>query len=637
MIQIVNLHLDPFAFRAVQHNSNAYNDASSGRTEEHTDGHAGERAELAQLKRAALAHAEASALLDILADKLKLDPHEIQHFKLHRRSIDARKRNSVKLLYTVRFCLAAGEAAEKTLVEHYTSGARGDSRQKSRHKSQSKSRYNSRQSWQLSWMPQPQAPSFEKLITTQAATDKVVEPATFSSVTPILAPELSDERIVVVGAGCAGLFCALTLAHAGLKPILIERGNNAARRTLDIKHFNQTGQLDLESNIQFGVGGAGTFSDGKLATGTKSALHALITKTFIDAGAPHDISWNAHPHIGSDILPNVVDTICDQIRAHGGEIYCSTKVTELLINHGSVRGVRVIHTNPQVNGTVEKTIATSKVILASGHSARDVFKMLAQRKVFLERKTFAMGVRIEHLQQHINEAQYGRFADEAILGAAPYKLVAHLDTKRSAFSFCMCPGGYVVAATSEKNAVVTNGMSLAARAGTNANAGFLANVYPDDLPGDSPLEGLYLQRRCEQAAYERGGGSYVAPAQLVGDFMQKVASSAAGSIVPTYSRGVSWTSLEGCLPTYITDTLRKSLPLMEKRLHGFAVADAVLTGVETRSSSPIRITRDASSFQSINCKGLYPCGEGAGYAGGIMSAATDGVRVARAVIQAARA
>lgn len=613
MIQIANIHLDPHAFRGIPHDRDSRNDVGLNHSE------------LAKLERAKLTGAEVSTLLDILGHKLQLDRHEIQHFELHRRSIDARKRNTVKLLYTVRFCLAAGEVAEKVVVEHYSNSLRK----------------KSRQNWQLSWMAQPHEPSFDELAATHTAPDKTTTPATF------LIPTPSDERIIVVGAGCAGLFCALTLAHAGLKPLLIERGSDAARRTQDIKHFNETGQLDPESNIQFGVGGAGTFSDGKLATGTKSALHALITKTFIAAGAPQDIAWDAHPHIGSDILPDVVDTICAQIRAHGGEICCNTKLTELLISHNSVRGVRVRCTNPQINTAgdlsgskneaIEKTIAASKVILASGHSARDVFEMLAQRSVFLERKTFAMGVRIEHLQQRINEAQYGKFANASILGAAPYKLVAHVDKKRSAFSFCMCPGGYVVAATSEKNAVVTNGMSFATRAGTNANAGFLANVYPDDLPGDNPLEGLYLQRRCEQAAYERGGGNFVAPAQLVGDFIQNVASSAAGSIVPTYTRGVAWTSLEDCLPSYITDTLRQSLPLMERRLHGFAATDAVLTGVETRSSSPIRITRDTQSFQSIHCKGLYPCGEGAGYAGGIMSAATDGIRVAQAVIQAKRA
>lgn len=441
-----------------------------------------------------------------------------------------------------------------------------------------------------------------------------------------------DTEIVVVGAGCAGLFCALELAHAGLKPILIERGEPAYTRQDTINAFNAGTPLNCESNIQFGVGGAGTFSDGKLNTGTKSKAHRLILETFVRCGASPEILYDAKPHIGSDVLPKVVTNICNEIEGLGGTVKTSCKLVDLVIENNKVVAIKTSTYCPDSSSYKEETINTNCVVLATGHSARDTYEMLYEHNVALERKTFAMGVRIEHLQKDINKAQYGKkFAEHPALGAAPYKLVNHLRDGRSSFSFCMCPGGYVVAATSEEGQVVTNGMSLSDRAGTNANSGLLVNVFPEDLEGDSPLAGITLQRKYERKAYEVGEGNYQAPTQLVGDFLQNTPSSTMGRVTPTYPRGCKWTSIDSCLPEYITETLRASIPAMDRKLKGFAASDAVLTAIESRSSSPVRITRD-DNLMSLGLNGLWPAGEGAGYAGGIMSAATDGLRVADAVI-----
>ncbi|MDO4797720.1 MAG: FAD-binding protein [Coriobacteriales bacterium] len=446
---------------------------------------------------------------------------------------------------------------------------------------------------------------------------------------PAPLPAPTGPRPVVVGAGCAGLFCALALASAGLRPLLVERGDDAERRTAAVRRFNETGDLDPQSNIQFGLGGAGTFSDGKLGTGTKSSAHRLILQALVEAGAQRRILWDAKPHVGSDVLPSVVTNLVRRIEELGGEVRFRTQLVGLEIEHGSVRGVVVSA------GGREERVATTDVVLACGHSARDVFQLARDVGVTLERKTFAMGVRIEHAQTSIDRALYGRSAGHPALGAAAYKLAQHLGDGRSAFSFCMCPGGYVVAAASEPGGVVTNGMSLSTRAGANANAGLLANVFPDDLAGDDVLAGVDLQRSCEQAAFYAGGGAFVAPAQLVGDFLASHASTGAGGLSPTYPRGVAWGALNGTLPPYVLDTLRDAIPLMARKLRGFDAADAVLTGVETRSSSPVRMTRGADG-QSVNTRGLWPCGEGAGYAGGIMSAATDGLRTAEALITSRR-
>ena len=521
--------------------------------------------------------------------RLHVAPDEITGVELRRRSIDARKKSAVHLICTARVSLRGGEAAEERLLARLTH--RRDNR------------------------------GVRQVV---ASTPRLPSPIRGGY----------DIRPIVVGAGCAGLFCALALANAGLEPLLVERGDDAARREQAVARFSETGELDAESNIQFGAGGAGTFSDGKLTTGTKSPLHRLVLDTFIEAGAAESIAWDAKPHIGSDVLPGVVERICARIRELGGEVATRTRLVGIDWEGGTatprVAGVRLA-TMSEGGIVSERRVPTSRLVLACGHSARDVFSLLRDAGVTLERKTFAMGVRIEHLQADIDRAQYGPAAGHPSLGAAPYKLVSHLPSGRSAYSFCMCPGGYVVAAASEQGGVVTNGMSLAARAGTNANSGLLANVLPTDLAGDDVLAGVELQRQCERAAFELGGGGFVAPAQLVGDFLARQPSSAAGRVAPTYPRGVAWGALDACLPAYISDTLRAAIPDMAHHLRGFDDAEAVLTGIESRSSSPVRVTRGAD-LQSVSHAGLYPAGEGAGYAGGIMSAATDGLRVAQALI-----
>ena len=512
-----------------------------------------------------------------LARKLHVSEKSIVHMERRRRSIDARKRGNVQLTFTLRAELAEG---------------------------------------------------------TRMPSDKNVRVVDEASSFAFPAPVTwrPSTRPVVVGAGCAGLLCALALARAGLEPLLVERGDDATRRANAVERHNETGELDCESNIQFGVGGAGTFSDGKLQTGTKSPAHRLILETFVAAGAQREILWDAKPHIGSDVLPRVVTEIVRQIEEAGGEVRCRCRLSDLEVEGGTVRSVTLSTTAD--DGTLcEERVATSCVVLACGHSARDVFELLKERGVAMERKTFAMGVRIEHLQADIDRALYGHAAGHPSLGAAPYSLSCHLPEGRSAFSFCMCPGGYVVSAASEPGGVCTNGMSLSDRAGTNANSGLLANVFPEDLPGDDPLAGVELQRRCERAAFAAGGGDFVAPAQLVGDFLRGAASSAPGRVQPTYPRGVTWGSVEKCLPPYITETLRAAIPVLGRKLRGFDVADAVLTGVETRSSSPVRVTRGIDG-QSVNVRGLWPVGEGAGYAGGIMSAATDGLLAAEKIVSA---
>ncbi len=533
--------------------------------------------------------AEQRALRRAVLRKLHLAPDDLVSIEPRKRSIDARKKSDVHLTYTVRASLRGGANAERELM----------SRLKRRH------------------------------------ADKGVRVAEGKLFSLPAAPEVKPRRRpVVIGAGCAGLFCALALAEAGLEPLLVERGQDATRRTAAIERFNATGELDVESNIQFGLGGAGTFSDGKLATGTKSPSHRYILETLVAAGARRDILWDAKPHVGSDVLPTVVTNILARIEELGGEVRLSCRMSELRIEASPTPHVASVTLETRGKDGLLSTeeVAADNVVVACGHSARDVFELLRERGVAMERKTFAMGVRIEHLQSMVDRAQYGRAAGHPALGAAPYKLVAHLPNDRSAFSFCMCPGGYVVAAASEEGGVVTNGMSLSDRAGTNANSGFLANVFPEDLPGEDVLAGVELQRSCERAAFAAGGGGYVAPAQLVGDFLQGVASSAGGAVEPTYPRGVAWGDVSGCLPDYVSETLRGAIPKMDRQLHGFNTADAVLTGVETRSSSPVRVTR-GKDCQSVSTTGLWPCGEGAGYAGGIMSAAADGLRVAAALVE----
>lgn len=515
-------------------------------------------------------------------------PHLIERIELQRRSIDARHKRDVHFVLTIRVTFDAHTDEQELLAR----------------------------------VP-PQEQRRVRIVAAQPRAS-----------VPRLAQKPAS-RPLVVGAGCAGLFAALTLAEAGAEPLLIERGDDARRRSRAIERFHATAELDPESNIQFGLGGAGTFSDGKLTTGTKNPAHRRILEELVAAGAPRDILWDAKPHVGSDVLPGVVERIVERIRSLGGEVRFRTRLVDIereRTKAGAIRAVSVeTHTKDGVL-RIER-IPCEQLILACGHSARDVFELLERRGFALARKTFAMGVRIEHEQATIDRAQYGSAAGNPALGAAPYKLVAHLPHGRSVFTFCMCPGGEVVAAASEPGGVVTNGASLHARAGKNANSALLVNVTPEDLPGESPLAGVELQRACERRAFELGGGSYRAPAQLVGDFLNGRTSTGAGKVAPTYPLGVTWTSIDDTLPAHIIDTLRAGIPLLGRKLKGFDAADAVLTGVESRSSAPLTVTRE-HTCQAVDAPGLYPCGEGAGYAGGIMSAATDGIRCAEAVLEA---
>ncbi len=506
------------------------------------------------------------------ASHLGIDPCHIKTLYIRRQSIDARKRNAVFFVYTLDV-----ELTPETEV----SGA---------------CRYT--QVPDLCYTP------------------------------PRPAPEGTWHRPVVVGAGPCGLFTALLLARSGYRPLVLDRGRPADERTRDVDRFWQTGALDPESNVQFGEGGAGTFSDGKLNTGIKDKNNRCrkVLEEFVAAGAPEDILYASHPHMGTDLLVSIVQTIRKTVIDLGGEVRFQARLTGLHVEEGHIKGV-------MINGHEE--IETDHVVLAIGHSARDTFGLLRQSGVAMEQKPFSMGCRIEHPQSMVDTALYGTHAGHPRLGPAPYKLVHHSKGERSAYSFCMCPGGQVIAAASGPGQVVTNGMSLRARSGKNANAALLVGIKPSDLQGDDPLAGVDFQRKWEEKAFELGGSNFHAPAQLVGDFLQGVGSMVLGNVEPTYTPGVRLCDLAQCLPEYAAAAMREAIVALDRKLKGFARPDAVLTGVETRSSSPVRILRD-QGLESVSVRGLYPAGEGAGYAGGITSSAVDGIRVAEMVAEKIR-
>ena len=496
---------------------------------------------------------------------LRLSPSKIREIKIVRRSVDARKKPEVKIIYTLDVTV---EGSEAKLLKH--------------------------------------------------AACKRASLAPVSFYQPPKPRPAAEIRPVVVGFGPAGMFAALILALAGQKPLVLERGEDAATRHKKVEAFFSGGALDPQSNVQFGEGGAGTFSDGKLNTGVNNPRIAWILEQFVAAGAREDILYDAKPHVGTDVLLDVVQNLRKRIIALGGEVRFCTQVTGLEQENGELRAL--------MTQTGER-IPCKKAVLAIGHSARDTFSMLEEEKIPMEPKPFSMGVRIEHLQKDVNRAQYG--AENPALPPADYKLVKHLD-QNTVYTFCMCPGGYVVAAASEPGGVVTNGMSNADRAGENANAALLVTLNPEIFPYPGNLGGMRWQREIEQRAYQVSA-IYRAPAQRVGDFLDGHASTGPGSVSPTYRPGVTWCDLHEVLPEVITRALEQAIPALEGNLAGFSHPDGVLTAPETRSSSPVRILRDETRQSRL--KGLYPCGEGAGYAGGIMSAAIDGILTAEAMLE----
>jgi uncharacterized protein len=433
---------------------------------------------------------------------------------------------------------------------------------------------------------------------------------------------MSSPRPVVIGMGPCGLFAGLILAQMGFRPIILERGKAVRERTKDTWGLWRKNVLNPESNVQFGEGGAGTFSDGKLYSQIKDPKHygRKVLEEFVLAGAPEDILYLSRPHIGTFRLVGMVEKMRAMIHQLGGEVRFETRVEDIEIEGGKVRGLTLS------NG---ETLRCDHVVLSVGHSARDTFEMLHSRGVYMEAKPFSLGFRIEHPQGLIDRSRFGKFAGHKLLGAADYKVVHHCSNGRAVYSFCMCPGGTVVAAASEPGRVVTNGMSQYSRNERNANAGIVVGITPDDFPG-GPLAGIAFQRQWEERAFELGGGDYCAPAQLVGDFIARRPSTSLGSVEPSYKPGVRMTDLTSALPEYVVEAIREALPQIDKKIPGFAMHDAVLTGVETRTSSPIRVRRK-DDYQSMNVDGLYPAGEGAGYAGGIYSAAIDGIEVAEAL------
>jgi len=501
------------------------------------------------------------------AKLLRIPNSKVRGIKLVRRSVDARKKPDVKIVYTVDVKVDGNE---------------------------------------------------QKILKQSGCKRAAIAPVAYYK-PPRTAAEPSS-RPVVIGFGPAGMFAGLVLALAGLRPLILERGEDAATRHEKVEQFFATGQLDVKSNVQFGEGGAGTFSDGKLNTGVNNPRIGWVLEQMVAAGAGEEILFDAKPHVGTDVLLTVVQNIRRRIISLGGEVRFNAQVTSLEQDRGCLTGLIL---------SSGERIPCDKAILAIGHSARDTFEMLHELGISMEPKPFSMGVRIEHPQSVVNVSQYGK--NDPVLPPADYKLVKHLDNE-TVYTFCMCPGGYVVAAASEEGRVVTNGMSYSDRSGSNANAALLVTLNPRDFPYEGPLGGVIWQRQIEELAYKAGGENYHAPAQKIGDFLAGVPSTGPGSVYPTYRPGVTWCDLHTVLPDKITSALETAIPMLDGNLKGFAHPDGVLTAPETRSSSPVRINRGEDK-QSVSLKGLYPAGEGAGYAGGIMSAAVDGILCAEELIE----
>lgn len=511
-------------------------------------------------------------LLAKAATILRLEPKQIQNIILVKRSLDARKKSDLHFIYTID--VVVGNKEKQILAK-------------------------------------TRSPKIQKTPCYHYEPPKAVKK-------PL-------QRPVIVGSGPAGLFATLVLAQAGLEPILLERGKDVTARQKDVEYFWRTGHLNPESNVQFGEGGAGTFSDGKLTTGTKDPRIRQVLQEMVACGAPADILYLAKPHIGTDQLRTFVATFRQKLISLGAEVRFQHCLSDLFFEQGVLQEIAV------VTPTTTYRLPTHQLILAIGHSARDTFRLLEAKGVPLAPKSFSLGARIEHSQSWLDRQQYGDFVGHPALGAADYKLACHFANGRSAYTFCMCPGGFVVAAASQPQAITTNGMSYYSRNGSNANSALLVGVNPIDFPSQGPLSGMYWQETIEKAAFQAGGGNYHAPAQRVEDFLANRPSKAFGQVQPTYQPGVTPGALQDFLPPFIIQTMQAAIVELENRLPGFATPDALLTGPETRSSSPIRILR-GSDGQSPLCRGLFPAGEGAGYAGGIISAATDGMRAAEALI-----
>lgn len=510
-----------------------------------------------------------SKILKLVLNKLKIKENELIKYHIFKESIDARKKGKIDFVYTVDVELKNEQKllknAPKDVVE-------------------------------------VKQPSY---IDIKPGSNKM------------------NHRPVVVGSGPAGLFASLLLAQRGYNPLLIERGLDVDERTKDINNFWNNRIFKNNSNVQFGEGGAGTFSDGKLTTRIKDIRCRKVLEELVNFGSPDEILYSHKPHVGTDILKNVVKNIREEIKKLGGEVRFNSQVTDIEVENDSIKAVIVNN---------EERIECDHVIFAVGHSARDSYEMLYSKGVKIIQKPFAIGARIEHPQVLINKSQYKEFYDHPRLGAADYRLIEHTSNGRTAYSFCMCPGGTVIASASNEFEVVTNGMSEHARDKVNANSAFLVNVTPEDFGSTHPLAGIEFQRKYEKLAYELGGNNYNAPMQLVGDFLNDKITTDIGKVEPSYKPGVTGTDLRECLPEFVASTMKEALLSLDKKLNGFAMHDAVLTGVETRSSAPVRIVRDEETLQSVSTKNLYPCGEGAGYAGGIVTAAVDGIKCAEKII-----